>query len=461
MYVFDPRTQRIRHCGDLGEACGEKGLKAVAQGKSHVNFVECQGKLYFATHIGYYSIIDGMEKPGIPPAGVGPYPGGHFLAYDMSGGRFENLAVAPHREGIITMNMDTRRGRLYGITWPTGYFCYYDLAAKRMRDCGLFAEQGEAGKGPAYRTLCRSMAVDPADGSVYFSTAGGDIFRYRYDRDRVERVEGENLRKDYFGQYDPASPGNMGYNWRQVFWHPEEHVIYGVHGNSGYLFRFDPAARRIDLLERLTSLPSKRSGMYDQFSYGYLGFKLGPDKRTIYYLTGGPIYIDGRRVKGKATTAKGEAKGLEDLHLVTYDIPTGQVYRPRSDLLCRRSTADVRQFARHRRRRHGLRPEPLLRPGAYADRLDGRAALGVLYPAHSVCRWKKRHTECAGYIAWTKRHTACAGYIKEFFSWQVAHKCGFLSRRLLYSGRRHAHGRARRCRSAWPGSTSRPTARSA
>jgi hypothetical protein len=61
--------------------------------------------------------------------------------------------------------------------------------------------------------------------------------------------------------------------------------------------------------------------MNDQFSYGYLGFKLGPDGRTIYYLTGAPIYIDGKRVKGAESTAKGEAKGLEDLHLITYDIP--------------------------------------------------------------------------------------------------------------------------------------------
>jgi hypothetical protein len=64
--------------------------------------------------------------------------------------------------------------------------------------------------------------------------------------------------------------------------------------------------------------------MGDQFSYGYLGFKLGPDGRTIYYLTGGPIYIEGKRVMGASSTAKGEAKGLEDLHLVTYDIPSGQ-----------------------------------------------------------------------------------------------------------------------------------------
>jgi hypothetical protein len=64
--------------------------------------------------------------------------------------------------------------------------------------------------------------------------------------------------------------------------------------------------------------------MGDQFSYGYLGFKLGPDGRTIYYLTGSPIYVDGKRVLGANSTAKGEAKGLEDLHLITYDIPTGK-----------------------------------------------------------------------------------------------------------------------------------------
>lgn len=63
--------------------------------------------------------------------------------------------------------------------------------------------------------------------------------------------------------------------------------------------------------------------MFDQFSYGYLGFGLGPDGRTIHYLTGAPIYLDGMRVKGKDSTAMGEAKGLENLHLITWDIPTG------------------------------------------------------------------------------------------------------------------------------------------
>jgi outer membrane protein assembly factor BamB len=324
VYCFDPSSGSIRHLGDLTEACGEKGQKTIVQGKSHVNFVESKGKLYFATHIGYYSIIDGMEKMGIPPAGWKPYPGGHLLAYEMATGKFEDLAIAPEREGILTMNMDTKRGRIYGLTWPTGHFFRFDLATKEMKDFGRVSEEGENGKGAAYRTICRSIAVDPEDGMAFLTIGGGAILRYRCAEDKLETVEGEDMKKDYFGLYDPTSPGHMGYNWRQIVWRPADQMFYGVHGNSGYLFRFDPRAVRVEVLVRLTSEPSKRSGMFDQFSYGYLGFKLGPDGRTLHYLTGGPIYVNGKRLAGKSSTAMGEAKGLEDLHLVTYDIPTGK-----------------------------------------------------------------------------------------------------------------------------------------
>ncbi len=324
VFCFDPKTKAIQPLGDLTEACGEKGQHTIVQGKSHVNFIECEGKLYFSTHIGYYSIIDGMEKMGIPPAGWKPYPGGHVLAYDMKMGKFEDFGIAPDREGVLSMNMDTRRQRVFGLTWPSGSFFRCDIATRQMKNFGKMCAEGENGKGAVYRTICRSIVVNPEDGSAYFTTSEGTILRYRADQDKVETVAGEDMKKDYFGLYDPTSPGHMGYNWRQTIWSPRDHLIYGVHGNSGYLFRFDPRLPRLEVLERLTSEPSKRSGMFDQFSYGYLGFILGPDARTLHYLTGGPIYVDGKRVKGKDSTAMGEAKGLEDLHWVTYDTVTSQ-----------------------------------------------------------------------------------------------------------------------------------------
>jgi outer membrane protein assembly factor BamB len=245
VYVFDPSTGQIRHLGDLTDVCGEKTMRTVSQGKSHVNFIESGGKLYFATHIGYYSIADGMEKMGIPPAGWAVYPGGHFLSYDLQSGRFEDLGTAPGGEGILTMNMDTERKRIYSLTWPTGRLICFDVRSGETKDLGTFFKGGENGKGAEYRTICRSLAIDPREGAMYFSTGEGTIHRVRYETGAVETVTGDDLRKDYFGVYDPSSPGHMAYNWRQVFWNPGDNQIYGVHGNSGYLFRFDPQAERI------------------------------------------------------------------------------------------------------------------------------------------------------------------------------------------------------------------------
>jgi len=324
-YMYDPEIDQTEFIADLSEAVGEKEEKYIAQGKSHVEFFEHDGKLYFATHIGYYEMIDGSERlPVNAPAGYHLYRGGHFLSYDLKTGKIESLALAPHGEGILAMTMDKQRGHLYGITWPKGYLLHYDLNTGLLKDLGLVNESGEGGTtGKDYRVICRSMVVDPRDGNVYYSTAEGDIFFYRPELAAPEKLADVDLRIDYFGSYDYTVAGSMGYNWRKIFWYEPENAAYGVHGNSGYLFRFDPKAQKIEIVERIVSESSKKSGMFDLFSYGYLGFMLGKD-RIIYYLTGGPIYIDGKRVKGLDKIAMGAARGLENLHLVTFNIPKNE-----------------------------------------------------------------------------------------------------------------------------------------
>ena len=159
----------------------------------------------------------------------------------MANRPFEDFGTCPDGEGIMTMNMDTRRGRLYGITWPTGHFCYYDLARGSDKEPGPVRRQGEAGKGPDYRTLCRSMAVDPADGSVYFSVGRRRNLPLSLPTGYASNGPGRRPPQGLLRSLRSDLPGHMGYNWRQVFWHPDENVIYGVHGNSGYLFRYRPA----------------------------------------------------------------------------------------------------------------------------------------------------------------------------------------------------------------------------
>lgn len=320
MYAFNPATNKVNFCGDLTELCGEKESNAIPQGKSHVTFVEVDNKLFFSTHIGYYSNIDGMEKMGIPPEGYNEYPGGHLLCYDLVTKEFKNLCTAPQKEGVLAMNMDINRKLIYCITWPKGHFFRYNLRKNEIKNFGPISFDGENGIGENFRALCRSIAINPDDGSVYFSISEGKIIRCMVGSDQLEVINNDDLKKDYFGSYEPSSPGHMGYNWRQIFWYSAHQCFYGVHGNSGYLFKFNTRDNTIEVIERLTSIPSQRSGMYDQFTYGYLGFTLGPDQRTIYYLTGAPMYESGKRVEGKLNSAKGEAKGLEHLHLVTYDL---------------------------------------------------------------------------------------------------------------------------------------------
>lgn len=323
MYVYDPENDETKLLGDLTEICGERELNAIVQGKSHSRFYEFENKLFFSTHVGYYELIDGMDRlPENFPENRTRYPGGHFLAYDPVSGVFEDLCKAPDGEGFVTMNMDTQRGHLYGITWPSGQFIHYDTQTGVMYNAGLISHRGESGMpGVDFRSLCRSLLIDSTTGKVYFTVAEGDVLVYDPESKTIEKQH-VNLRLDYFGNYDYKQPGSMSYNWRKVFWHPREGVGYGVHGNSGYLFKFKPTEQQIEIVTRLTSIPSQKSGMFDQFSYGYLGFQLGPDGETIYYLTGAPVYEDGQRVKGVGRIAKGASKGVEDLHLVTYHIPS-------------------------------------------------------------------------------------------------------------------------------------------
>lgn len=301
LFSYDPASGKVARLADLTEAVGEKGLKAVPQGKSHVPFYEHRGKLYFATHLGYYNNAGGKEMAGVPPPGYKPYPGGHFLAYDLAAQKLEKLGSAPAGEGIIALTMDPQRGKLYALTWPSGLFLSYDLATRKVSNHGLTAGDGERGIGSRFRVVCRSIAVEPRTGRAYFSTSAGDVMRYDPATGVLDTLPACTLKRDIFGQWDPDRPGHGGYHWRQTVWYGPGRAFYATHGNTGYLFRFDPFAQQIEVLDRIAAEKSRAGGFYESFPYGYLGLTLGPDGRTLYFLTGVP--------------------DSEEIRFVTYDIP--------------------------------------------------------------------------------------------------------------------------------------------
>lgn len=337
MYSFKPATQQVKQLGDLTAICKD-APKHIVQGKSHVVLLEdpSNGEIHFSTHVGHYlpKEIDGVETEMVPdgdivplPEGVGAYPGGCYVKYAPTTDAFTVLGRAPDHQGIISSTCDFERKRFFCMMFPSGKFGYLLPGQDTVTPVDFPGRGGGEAVHPTtgtYRLICRAPVVDPATGRVYFTNTLGQILEFDADDAaagvRVLLEGPDGLARDYLsGVSKPTEPGNAGFHWRQAFWSSKRNCIVGLHGNSGYVFELRLGERpRLDLLDRVTSAPSKRSGMSDQFTYGTLGFAV--EGTMVYYLTGAPFFKDGKRVVGMAASAKGESKGLEHLHLVTYEL---------------------------------------------------------------------------------------------------------------------------------------------
>ncbi len=318
MFRYDPKTGAVTMIGDLTDVLGYNRREVVNQGKVHCDLYEHQGKLYFGTHCGTYE-AEGLRR----------YPGGHYMSYDLASGRFEDLGMGVEENGMVSMSMDRQRGRLYMMGWPNAEFGYYDLASRQIKRLGrsvvftpeeYMARQGleqsnttakpEAARRAedSYETrirtihVPRSLGLDPTTGDVYFHNANGTIARYHYAADAIEQVPDVTFDRPIF---KIPLPSDVGTHWRSIRWNDAMQRFYGVMYYSDYLFSFDPKTREIEVLDRISAGPNRRSG---QTSYSSLAFELSSDGRTVYYIA----QQDLKSVGGPDRT---------ELHVVTYDIP--------------------------------------------------------------------------------------------------------------------------------------------
>lgn len=332
IYRYSQETDKVDLFADLGVVTGDAGKKTLPHGKSHSPIFDIGDKIYFCTHYGFYQGNDGKEEPAPPPEGYCPYPGGKIMEYDKATGEFRILACAPHEEGIITMNIDEARKVIYCLTWPKGIFMYFDLCKKELQIIGQVSRGGEVGLGDNYFCLCRDFAIDPRDGTVYFTNADGQILRFNRNTGRVEALSEAHLRKDIFGFFDPHKGGHQGYNWRRILWNEKYEKFYGVHPKSGYLFSFDPRNEKIDIMDRICSEYSKRNGLYEFFRYGYLTLCMAPgDFDTLYYISGFYKFLNPdeeqrsieKRQGGYDQGEKSYDEIMSYISFISYHIPTG------------------------------------------------------------------------------------------------------------------------------------------
>ncbi len=315
LFRFDPVSESMEQIGDLAEILGQDPAKEILHGKIHTPLIEHDGWLYFSTHTSSYR---GSLPNMRPDNGRVPYPGGHFMRYNLATGAYEDLAnLGLPNEGIITMALEPESETLYGLTWPTGLLLSYNLEDRLLLNWGAVQQRGEWGHpGTDWNFICRDLAVD-GDGVLYGSTDTGRIWKFDTEDPRpvsfykdLDLAAVAPVQEEGFSL--PEETHYFWHNWRAISWNPNTGSFWGIQGGSTQLFEFIPstgvlrsvASLRADGVPRL----ARRSAYRSQ-----LGFMLGPDN-TLFYLAHAP----GESVDGRMDIKT-------SVHLLTYRIDTGEV----------------------------------------------------------------------------------------------------------------------------------------
>ena len=103
------------------------------------------------------------------------------MSYDLKSGIFTDYGIGPMEEGLVAMSMDTKRKRMYGITWPGYRFVYYDIPSNTEKDWW-------DSYGPVTMQGPRSIGVDPRTGNAYWPHLNGTIVCYDYAKDTVRTL---------------------------------------------------------------------------------------------------------------------------------------------------------------------------------------------------------------------------------------------------------------------------------
>jgi hypothetical protein len=297
---------RVEMVGHIQEICGETDPELLPHTKVHTQLIEdSRGRIWFGTNSDELYPADAHDWSAATGKFLKGYAGGHLLCYDPATGActdhgilFPKLKEYPHditECGLYYMCLtsDPRRDVLYFMTGNRLLLGAYDMAAERLLDSRQMPIPYPFAPDPARDGCtgfyhCRDMKV-AADGWLYTFTREGQVVRYS---DRERRIEltgvwipgvdqvGPNMpyaltinrdRTRIYGGasvtghlfelvVEPGQPpvihdlGDSGVHLQQglrvvhAITTGLDDMIYYFSGTSPWLFRFDPATRRITTL---------------------------------------------------------------------------------------------------------------------------------------------------------------------------------------------------------------------
>lgn len=200
---------------------------------------------------------------------------GHLLRVEVTadGLRARDLGAPVPGEGVFALVLDTARGRLYGLTHPSGKFFEYDLAAGKTT---VFEGTMLAGREQsAYRQfdlkpeqyLSRRLVLD-GQGRVYGSLPMGRLFRFDPSSQAVETLAAGI----------PAIWGH-GQIARLDSWAvAPDGSLYGGNAADGQIFRLNPATGAVQnlgkpiLTPRIKAMSFAADGLLYGVAGGYPGY---------------------------------------------------------------------------------------------------------------------------------------------------------------------------------------------
>jgi hypothetical protein len=185
-FKFEPATRQLTTLAeDMTEVCGEDRRRTPPQGKIHSPIVECDGWLYFTTHLSNY-----WEEA------ISKYTGAHVIGYELSTGRFRDFGIVRKRYSIYSaIDVDRINKKLYVFVVPwrstdienDGSHLYQiDLATGKKADLGQVPPNGRGAciwffidsKGDCWFTIWKHHWPLPADqGDLYHFDAKAGVLR--------------------------------------------------------------------------------------------------------------------------------------------------------------------------------------------------------------------------------------------------------------------------------------------